>query len=196
MQKEINNRVLEYDCNEIFPKRWSPRSMSEENISKEELMVLFEAAKWAPSTYNNQPWRFLYAFKDTENWDLFFDLLMDGNKTWCKNAGVLIVVISKKIADYNKKPDFTHSLCTGSAWSNLALQGSMNGLVVHGMAGFNYDQAREKLNISDDYNVEMMITVGKPGKKEDLPEELQKMENPSPRKNLSEISIEGKFKEG
>ena len=191
----VNNRKLEYKCDDIFPKRWSPRAMSGEDLSDEELMILFEAAKWAPSTYNTQPWRFLYAKRGTKEWEKFFNLLAEPNQVWCKNAAVLMVLISNKNFEYNGKPDGTHSLCSGSAWQNIALQASMNDFVTHGMAGFDYEKAKEILKIPDDYNVEMMIAIGKPGKKEDLPEQLQKIEAPSDRKKIKEIAIEGEFKE-
>ena len=182
-----------HNINEIFINRWSPRAMSGEKLSNDELMSLFEAARWAPSSFNEQPWRFLYANKGTNNWDIFLNLLVDFNKAWVKNAGVLIVVISRKTFEHNGNRSTTHSLDTGAAWENLALQGSLMELVVHGMAGFDYERAKFDLNIPDEYNVEAMIAVGKPGKKEALPKEMQDREMPSDRKKLSEIVIEGKF---
>jgi len=187
-------RRPEYSVDRIFLNRWSPRAMSGEKISRDELMSLFEAARWAPSSYNSQPWRFLYAMRDTENWGLFFNLMVEGNQAWAKNASVLITVVSKKKFD-NGKPSRTHSYDTGAAWENLTLQGTLKGLVVHGMQGFDYDRAREVLNIPDDYEVEAMIAVGKPGKKENLPQKLQEREFPSTRKKVAEIAFEGKFKE-
>jgi len=194
MPKTINNRKVEYDISKIFPDRWSPRAMSGEDITKEELMGLFEAARWAPSAYNNQSWRFVYAFKGTVNWKLFFDLLVPQNQVWVKNAAALIVILSKKTFDYNGKPSNTHSFDVGAAWENLALQGSISGLVVHGMSGFDYEKARKVLNIPEEYDVEAMAAVGKPGKKEELPKNLQEVEFPSDRKKVSEIAFEGKFK--
>src|SRR3989344_7617113 len=188
-------RKPEHEINEIFIKRWSPRAMSGEEIKKEELMKLFEAAKWAPSSYNNQPWRFIYALRDTEHWDLLFNLLGDFNRQWCKNASALVVVISKNKFDHNNEPSITHSFDAGAAWENLALQANMNGLVAHGMQGFDYEKARIDLEIPEDYDVEMMFAVGLPGKKEDLPKEIQEKEHPSNRKKLKEIVFEGKFKE-
>jgi len=191
--KIINNRKLEYSTDPIFPKRWSPRAMSGEEISHEELMALFEAARWAPSSYNNQHWRFVYAKRNTKHWQKFFDLLTEGNKIWAKKASVLIVIISKDTFDYNDKPAITHSFDTGAAWENLALQGSIMGLVVHGMQGFDYDKAKKELKIPTGYSVEAMAAIGKPGKKEDLPKNLQEVEFPSDRKKISEIVFEGIF---
>ena len=187
-------RKPEFDIDEIFLNRWSPRAMSGEEISEAELMSLFEAAKWAPSSFNNQPWRFLYTRRDSENWGLFFNLLAEFNQAWAKNASALIVIISRKTFDHNGKPSRTHSFDTGAAWQNLALQGALKGLVVHGMQGFDYDKAREVLNVSDDYEVEAMVAVGMPGKVEELPEKLREREFPSTKKRLSEIVFEGKLR--
>ena len=95
--------------------RWSPRAMSGEEISQEELMRLFEAARWAPSSFNTQQWRALYARRGTEHWQTFFDLLVDANKAWAKNAAVLVVFISRKNFDHNNEPSVTHSYDCGAA---------------------------------------------------------------------------------
>ncbi len=187
-------REEEYDVSDVFINRWSPRAMSGEDISDEELFSLFEAARWAPSSFNNQPWRFVYTKRDTVHWDTFFGFLAEGNRTWAKNAAVLIVTISKTTFDRNNKHSRTHSFDTGSAWENLALQGTLKGLVVHGMQGFNYEKTAQTLGVPDEYSVEMMIAVGRPGNTDDLPEKLQKGEEPSGRKSISEIVSEGEFK--
>ncbi len=190
----MNSRKPEYKVSDIILNRWSPRPMSGKEELDEELMSLFEAAKWAPSSYNNQPWRFIYAKKNTEHWKKFFGLLVSFNQKWCKNAAVLVVVVSRKNFEYNEKSSRTHSFDTGAAWENLALQGAMNGLVVHGMEGFDYEEAKKIVGLPKDFDVEMMFAVGKPGKKEDLAEELQEKEVLSDRKKLKEIVFEGKFK--
>jgi nitroreductase len=186
-------RKTEHGIDERFLSRWSPRAMSGESIEEETLKELFEAARWAPSSNNNQPWRFLYARRETVLWPFFFDLLAEGNKIWANRAAVLVVVISKSTFDYNNKPSRTHSFDAGAAWENLALQGAMKGLVVHGMQGFDYDRAKETLRIPDGYQVEAMIAIGRPGRKENLPENLQEREFPSGRKGLADIIEEGFF---
>lgn len=188
-------RKPEYDIDDLFIERWSPRAMSGEEISEPELFSLFEAARWAPSSFNAQPWRFLYARKNTKNWDLFYNLMGDFNQSWTKNAAALIVVVSRKNFEHNQKFSRTHSYDTGAAWMSFALQGNLNGLVVHGMAGFDYDKAKNDLKIPDDFEVQAMIAVGKPGKKEELPEKIQKMEKPNSRKDVSEFVMEGTFNE-
>lgn len=186
-------RQPEYDVNDIFLNRWSPRAMSGEPITNEELMSLFEAARWAPSSFNGQPWFFIYATRDSEHWQTFYDLLVEFNQQWCEKAAVLLVILSRKTFERNGKPNPCHSLDTGSAWYSLCLQGSIRGLVVHGMAGFDYEKARSALNIPDDYQVEAMAAVGKPAPKETLPSALQEKEAPSIRKSISEFTQPGGF---
>lgn len=192
---EKTNRKAQYPVLDLILNRWSPRAMSGESISDAELMPLFEAARWAPSSYNSQPWRFIYAKRDTPAWEVMYDLLVQANKEWAKNAAVLVVIVSRNTFEYNNKPSKTHTFDTGSAWENLALQGAANGLVVHGMEGFDYQKAKETLRIPDGYTVEAMCAIGRPGKKENLPQKMQEKEAPSDRKPLTEFVFEGTFKE-
>ncbi len=167
--------------------------MSGESLTNEELMPLFEAARWAPSSYNNQPWRFIYAKRETEHWNVLFGLLGEFNQSWAHTASALVVVVSKMTFDFNKEPSITHQFDTGSAWENLALEASARGLVAHGIQGFDYEKAHTELQIPEGYEVLAMIAIGKPGKKEDLDPSLQEREIPSDRKPLSEIVMEGTF---
>ncbi len=194
MSKTINGRTTEYNIDDRFLKRSSPRAMSAVAITKDELMTLFDAARWAPSASNMQPWRFVYAMHGTPEFDKLFSLLIDFNKDWCKNASVLIVTVSNNL-DYKGKPSVSHSFDTGAAWENLALQASSMNLIAHGMSGFDYEAAREKLCVPADHTVEMMIAIGKHGKIEDLPEALQARETPSDRKKIEEFVFEGRFGE-
>ena len=194
MKKGTEYRTADYPIDSLFLDRWSPRAMTSEAITEEELFTLFEAARWAPSSYNNQPWRILYARRDTPQWPLFFDLLVEFNQSWVKNAAALVVFISKTTFDHNGEPAATHSFDTGAAWGNLALQGALKGLVVHGMQGFDYDKARTALNIPEGFTVEAMAVIGKPGRAEDLPEKLQQRETPSDRRKLNETVFEGPYR--
>ena len=187
-------RKPEHPISELFVNRWSPRAMSGEVISDAELMALFEAARWAPSSYNAQQWRFIYAKRETKYWPIIFGLLDSFNQSWCGNAAVLVVIVSRKNFEYDNKPSRTHSFDTGAAWENLALQGSLNNLVVHGMQGFDYDKAQRVLQIPEDFQIEAMCAIGWPGSTKDLPEDLQKREFPSDRKHVQEIAFEGIFK--
>ncbi|QEM67751.1 nitroreductase family protein [Geobacter sp. FeAm09] len=192
MIKGSDKRHADYLIDAIFLNRWSPRAMSGEAIPAEELKVLFEAARWAPSSNNNQPWRILYAQRDSGHWPLFFDLLTDSNKAWCVNAAALLVMVSKTTFE-GGQPCRTHSYDTGAAWENLALQGCLRGYVVHGMQGFDYGRARAALNIPAEYQVEAMAAIGLPGRVEALPEALQARETPSDRRKLAQTVCEGPF---
>src|SRR5688572_24561091 len=150
----------------LFVDRWSPRAMSGEPMAESDLIALFEAAHWAPSSGNSQPWRFLYARRDTDDWPLFFDLLNEGNRTWCHRAAALIVFVSRTTHEQSGRPLITHSYDTGAAWMTFAYQGWLRGLVVHGMAGFDYARAKTALQVPDDMAIEAMAAVGHPGPKE------------------------------
>ncbi|HVZ93800.1 MAG TPA: nitroreductase family protein [Phycisphaerales bacterium] len=178
----------------IFIDRWSPRAMSGDPLTRDELDRLFEAARWAPSSYNEQPWRILYATRDSAHWPDFLHLLMDLNKAWCVNAGALFLFVSKKTFSHNGAPNAVHVFDCGSAWENLALQGASMGLVTHGMAGFDRDRARKTLHIPDDFEICAMAAAGKPGDTEDLSEAMRTREVPSGRKKIEEFTMEGPFK--
>ena len=167
--------------------------MSGEPLDIAELLQLFEAARWAPSSGNSQPWRFLFARRDTAEWPLFFELLTDGNKVWCERAAALIVFVSRTTLERTGQPSVTHSYSTGAAWQNLALQGWLKGLVVHGMEGFDYVRARSTLQVPDEFSVEAMAAVGRPAPIDVLPERLQQRETPSRRRALAESVFEGRF---
>ena len=186
-------RKANYDIQKLILNRWSPRAMSGKELSDDEFLPLIEAARWAPSQFNGQPWRFVYAKRNTAHWQKFFDLMGEFNQAWTKNAAVLIVLVSKKTFDYNNKPCSTHSFDSGAAWENLAIEGTARGLVVHAMSGFDHEKAAEAINLPEDHKVECMIAIGKPGKKDDLPEKMQERETPSDRRPLEEIAIEGGF---
>ena len=194
MVKGSEKRRADHPIDQIFLDRWSPRAMSGEAIAEEELAVLFEAARWAPSSFNNQPWRILYAPRDGEHWPLFLGLLVESNRAWANQAAALLLFLSKTTFDYNGKPARTHSFDTGAAWENLALQAMLRGYVAHGMQGFDYDRARSELGVPDEYQVEAMIAVGMPGSKESLPEKLQAVETPNDRRPLAKSVCEGPFR--
>lgn len=187
----FEHRSPDHEVLPLFVERWSPRAMSGEGISDQELAQLFEAARWAPSSYNDQPWRFLYARRDSRHWPRFFDLLVDFNRQWADKAAVLLVLLSRRTREANGQPAPTHSFDTGAAWQNLALQGRALGLVVHGMGGFDYDRARQDLRVPPEYAVEAMVAVGRPAPVDSLPAGLREIEVPSGRKPIEEIAFEG-----
>lgn len=194
MIKGSDVRQSEYPIDSLFLDRWSPRAMTGEPIDERDLLSLFEAAHWAPSSGNSQPWRFLYARRDTPDWPFFFELLNEGNRTWCHRAAALIVLVSRTTNETSGRNLVTHSYDTGAAWMSFALQGWLKGLVVHGMAGFDYARARTTLEVPDDMTVEAMAAVGIPGAKDDLPPQHLQRESPSGRRPLSELVLQGKYR--
>jgi len=193
MIKGSEKRKADHPIDNLFLNRWSPRAMTGEAISQAELMTLFEAARWAPSSYNYQPWRFLYARRDTAHWQTFFDLMVEFNQSWTSTAAVLVVFISRTHFDFNGEPAPTHSFDTGAAWENLALQGSLMGLVVHGMQGFDYERARTVLNVPEGFQVEAMCAIGRPAEPTTLSADLQEKEAPSDRRKIEQTICEGPF---
>ena len=154
-------------------------------------MSLFEAARWAPSSYNAQPWRMLYALRSSESWPTFFGLLVPGNQAWAQKAAALVLFLSRTINHRTGKPSISHSFDAGAAWGYFALQGSLLGLAVHGMQGFDYARAQSELRIPSDVRVEAMIAVGRPASRESLPSGLREREFPSDRRSLNETVCEG-----
>jgi len=167
--------------------------MSGDVLSTQEVLTLFEAARWAPSTYNEQEWKFIYSVHGSDSWKKFFDLLVEANQVWCQKASMLCVITGRTHFSKNGKPNPVHLFDCGNAFENLALQGTSMGLVVHGMSGFDYEKAKTVLNIPDTHVVVAMFAVGRPGNPEELPEKLKEVECPSPRKPLEDIISEGKF---
>jgi nitroreductase len=187
-------RKAQYPVESLIINRWSPRAMTGQLIGQQGLMSLFEAARWAPSSYNDQPWIFGYVTKDSLLWSTYFNLLVDFNKSWAHNAGVLIIVASRKNYTDSGEPYPSHSFDTGAAGENLALQGSAMGLVVHMIEGFDKDRAYKELNIDPaQYTIETMIAVGQRAGKETLTKALQEREVPSDRKPIEKFVFHGRF---
>lgn len=193
MINALEHRKPDHPIEKLFVARWSPRAMTGQPLSEADIHKLFEAGRWAPSSYNEQEWRFLYARRDTPHWQTFFDLLVEGNQAWCKNAGLLVVILAKKTFTQNGKPNPVHLFDVGAAFENIALQGSLMNLVVHGMQGFDFAQARTALRVPDDFDVAAMFAAGHPAPLETLPEPLRSREKPSDRKPISQITCEGPF---
>src|SRR5215475_14236470 len=163
LPKAEDFRKAHHSIESLFIQRWSPRSMSGEPITEKEMLTLFEAARWAPSTYNEQEWRFLYAHRETPQWSAFFDLLAERNQHWCVRAALLGLVVAHKVFQANGKPNPVHVFDSGLAYENLALQGAAMGFVIHAMQGFDFDKARTSLSVPQDYSVCAMFAVGRPG---------------------------------
>ena len=197
MSTNPNPRTAEHPIEQHFLERWSPRAYTGEEIPEATLKSLLEAARWAPSSYNAQPWRFVYARRNTPHWDQFLGFLNEFNQSWAKQASALIIVISKTTSQPPsggaEVPWPTHSFDAGAAWGYLALQASASGWPAHGMVGILKDKIRAELGLPENYVVEAAVAIGKQGDKSLLPEQLQQRELPSPRKPVSEFASEGKF---
>jgi len=192
-----NHRTADHSIDKLFLDRWSPRAFTGEAISEADLLTLFEAARWAPSSYNSQPWRFLYARRDTPAWGVFLDLLIPFNQSWAKDAAALIVIVSSSTmlppGAEKEIPSHSHSFDTGAAWAQLALQATLSGWQAHGMVGFDLEKAFQVLNVPAGYRVEAAVAIGKVGDKSILPDYLQAREHPSDRNPLDKIVFEGGF---
>jgi nitroreductase len=189
----LKHRTADHPIETLFLKRWSPRSFSDKPVTEADLMRLLEAARWAPSTYNEQEWRYVYATRSSKHWSKVFNLLVPANQAWCKDAGALMLVISKKTFAKNGKPNPVHTFDAGLSAMSLMLQATAMGLIAHGMAGFDRDKAKADLKFSDDYQPEAMIAIGWPGDPADLPKELAEHEVVSGRKKIAEFAREGVF---
>lgn len=185
-------RTADYPIDSMFTERWSPRAMSGEPLSDTELSTLFEAARWAPSAGNSQPWRFVFARRDTPTFETFFNLLDDGNKAWCNRAAALVVLVSKNV-NAEGKPLNTSKFDAGAAWVSLAFQARKMNLVAHGMAGFDYARAKEFIGADTHHDVMCMIAIGKHGSPDLLSEKDRKREQPNARKPITETTFEGKL---
>ncbi|WP_419729489.1 nitroreductase family protein [Lichenicola sp.] len=193
-----NQRVADHPIDPRFLERWSPRSFTGEAVPEAVLLTLFEAARWAPSSYNSQPWRFVYALRDTPSWDGFLGLLNEYNRSWAKQAGALVVLLSKSTllppGKDREIPSHSHSLDAGAGWAYLALQASISGWAAHAMVGFDMDTAFAQLQVPQGYRIEAAIAIGRPGDKSLLPAAMQEREVPNGRVAVEQFVMEGRFR--
>jgi nitroreductase len=196
----FETRTADHDIEPIFLERWSPRAFTGEAMPQAELLRIFEAARWAPSSYNSQPWRFLYAHRDTPDWELFLGLLAESNRGWAHRAAVLMVMLSKStmrpVGADRDVPSHSHSFDAGAAWGNLALQATKLGWYAHAMVGFDMAKAFAELHVPAGYRVEAAIALGRRGDKSVLPEPLQQREAPNGRDQVDSFVFEGRFRGG
>lgn len=192
-----NHRKADHPIHEMFLNRWSPRAFTNEPITTEELLTMLEAARWAASSYNSQPWRFLYALRDMPAWERFLNLLVPFNRSWAKQSSALVFLVSNSTMlsprSGNQVPSPTHSFDAGTASGYFALQASLMGWYAHGMVGFDADRAFEELSVPEGYKVEAVYALGRMADPAGLPEELRAREVPSDRRPLVELAFEGGF---
>jgi nitroreductase len=184
------NRKPDYPVHPLFLNRWSPRSFSDKKVSDQDLYTILEAAHWAPSSFNDQPWRFIVA-KTDEQLAVFHGFLNEFNRSWASAAPVLILVASDKLRA-NGDPNGAHAFDSGTAWGYLALQAKILGMATHAIGGFSKDQARILLNVPEQLELHAVIALGYQGSKEVLPAGLQEREMPNTRGPLSEVVYIGK----
>lgn len=192
-----NNRQSEHDVHPIFLDRWSPRAFDGSEMPKSDLLAILDAAHWAPSAFNYQPWRFVYGLKGTPEFDKLLGILNEFNQSWAKTASALVFVFSDTLSRSTDgsapKPFRSHSFDAGAAWGLLSLQAIKSGYFAHGMTGFDFTRAVQELGAPEGFHVDAAIAIGKPGDKSVLSESLQARETPNSRKPLSEVAFEGIF---
>jgi nitroreductase len=187
-----SNRKADFPIHPQFTDRWSPRAFDARPIAKDDLMRLFEAARWAPSGSNLQPWRFIYALKATAEFDVLMQTLVPFNQGWAKNASGLIFIAGVKSFDGER--EVSHSdFDSGAAWMSLALQAHSQGLITHGMAGLDYEAAHKTLGLNDRLKLICAIAVGYKAEASILDEPYRSREAPSGRQELSAMVFEGRY---
>jgi nitroreductase len=186
-----NGRSSLWPILQLFLERQSSRAFSGEAVSRHQVATLLEAARWAPSSFNEQPWRFVVATRESPGWNNFLSWLSDSNRRWCERAGALVLVVAKA----DSSPRAPHDFDTGAAWAHLALQAAALGLIAHAVAGFDHERAVEELGIPFSFHALCMVAIGVPGRAADLPERLQSREAASQRRPLQEIAFDGAWKQ-
>jgi nitroreductase len=185
----------QFPLHDLLKRRWSPRAFSEQPVGPDMLLTLLEAARWAPSSSNEQPWRFVVATKqEPADYDRLLACLLEGNRKWAYRAPVLIVSVARMDFEDDRRPNRHAFHDVGLATENLLLQVSALGLVAHPMAGFDIEKARADLKIPSGYEPVAMIAVGYPGESSVLPDDLQQRElKTRERKPLTEIAFSGQW---
>lgn len=190
-------RQPEYRIDPQFTERWSPRAFTGEALDKGSLMTCLEAARWAPSGNNLQPWRFVYGLRGTPAFERLLGTLMDSNRAWAQQAGALVLVLSRTQrlvpGKDGPQPIASHAFDAGAAWMSLALQAQALGLHAHAMGGFDKSRAREVLGVPEDHALHAVVALGRRGDASLLPEALRERERPSARLPLSALVAEGSF---
>jgi len=191
----MNTRIPDHPIDPIFQERWSPRAFDGEPMAQADLLTVLEAARWAPSAYNYQPWRFVYAHRGDARWSDFVDLLVPFNVGWAQHASALIFVLSDTLMELGDEatPAHSHSFDAGAAWAQLALQAGRMGYQARGMAGIDFAKARAELNVPDRYRVEMAIALGRPTAPTELADEFHKRDDESLRHPVLEFAFAGSF---
>ena len=183
-----NPRKPEADVDTMFIDRWSPRAFLPDPIPPHQIKTLFEAARWSPSCYNEQPWLFLYA-TEPEKHKIFVSLLSEKNQRWADRAPLLMFVIARRRFAKGGTENRHAKFDAGAAWMSLALQAHKLGLYAHAMAGFHLERSYEVLGVpKEDFEVIAAIAVGRRGDPSILSDDLRQMELPKERKPLAKVA--------
>ena len=180
------NRQTQAKVDELFVTRWSPRAFDPEKpIAGDDIDSVFEAARWSPSSYNEQPWSFLVSTRDDDHFPEYLNLLTDTNQTWAAKAALIGYLVCKTHFSKTGKPNLCAELDCGSAWMAMTLQARKLGMYTHGMAGIHRDKVHSYFGIDGDkYKVLCGFALGYQGKPENLPDDLRVKEEPNSRKPL------------
>lgn len=193
----MTTRIPDHPIDPLFLDRWSPRAFDGSELPDADLRAIFEAARWAPSAFNSQPWHFLYAKRGDANWPGFLSLLVPFNQSWARSASVLVYIVSDRTPatdrDGKPKESSTHAFDTGAAWLSLALQATRMGYHAHGMSGIQFDRARAELGLPDRYQLNAACVIGRIGDPAQLDEKQRAREFPSDRKPQAEFVHRGNF---
>ena len=188
-------RIADHPVDPQFLNRWSPRAFTDDAMTQADVLSLLEAARWAPSASNLQPWRFVWGLRGDAGFAGIAATLVPFNEMWATNAAALVVVASKTMSlkDDVAQPNPYHAFDTGAAWAQLALQAHLNGWAAHGMAGFDHEVLATNVGLPVDHVLHAVVAVGRPGDPASLPDFLKNMEHPSGRRSLTETAHHGKF---
>jgi nitroreductase len=183
-----------FPVNNLIRERWSPRAFASKPVEPAVLASLFEAARWAPSSNNEQPWAYLLATKDyAENFAKTLSVLVEFNAAWAKDAPVLVIAVSR-LNFQNGQPNRNAFYDTGAATALLSVEATARGLAVHQMAGFDHAKAKQVFEIPADCEPIAAIAIGYPGDPSALPEKLRDREvAPRTRKPLTEFVMSGRW---
>lgn len=190
-----SQRTPDADVHPQFPDRWSPRALDPRPLTAAQISSLLEAMRWAPSCFNEQPWRVVYGAIGEPEHARIAGLLVDANRVWAERAPLLLVVFTHRVFARNGKPNRTAAFDAGAAWMSLALQARHLGLYAHGMAGYDLARSYTELGVPEaEYESLAAIAVGAPGDPQQLPESLRAKESPSGRNPQSDFAFHGTFK--
>lgn len=192
MEKTAETR---FPIHELIQRRWSPRAFSSESLAREDLLALLEAARWAPSAMNEQPWRYLVALReDEESFSRLLGCLDEGNRVWAKGAAALLIAVGAARYARNDQDNGHAWYDVGQANAQLALEATARGLFVHPMGGFDGDKAREELAIPEGFDPICALAIGHAGDADQLPEELKQRElAPRSRRDVADFAFAGRW---